>query len=207
MRNLLLAILLMLITIPLMAKEKPIPTTETERFTIQYVSISGDICLLTVKEEKADSEGIIYSVEGLAGGCIGQKTNTGTAGYFDQAHKRFYLDAGISNRGKQQWWAFNVVAQSREALDEPPPVDNFLLQSVYISGDTCSLAAQRISDGIIFHTESPSVVCGGIRSNMRIFGYIDTDAYQHKYIYFTSGVRDGKQQWHWASFMVHSQSQ
>ena len=205
MRNFLVTMLLMLISIPLMAKEKPVPITE--RFTIQYVSISSDICLLTVKEEKADSEGIIYSVEGIAASCVGWKSNTGMAGYVDLPHKTLYLDAGLSNRGEQQWWAFNVVAQSREALDEPPPVDNFLLQSVYISGDTCFLAAQRISDGIIYHTESPSVVCGGVRSNTRIFGYIDTDAYQHKYIYFTSGVKDGKQQWHWASFMVHSQSQ
>jgi len=118
MRNFLVVVVLIFVSMPMFAKDKN--AQPTENFTIQSVMLSGDTCYLTLNA--GDHDTITYHVRGWAHVCNGLKSGQWLSGRISVTNYPFsspssvtdiYFVAGISEKGKLKWSApFIVDTQS-----------------------------------------------------------------------------------------------
>jgi hypothetical protein len=95
MRNLLVAVILMLTALPLLAEKKE---RITEMFVVQSVTLTGDNCILSVKDGN-----VIYVLIGRAHLCADISSGTTLSGFIDTNGWMHFLTGTNPKTGRPTW--------------------------------------------------------------------------------------------------------
>jgi len=160
-------------------------------YTVQSVEKDSIYCSLSIRQP----DGTIYAVRAGIRDCEGIQANTVLYGYKDPKYDLFHFELGVDKKGKATY-NNNFVIYTPPRVDRTSRID-FTVQSLSISGDSCSLSVR--SGGTVYYSDYGSVsdeACNFIRSTgvhtgNQMYGYVETvhlEAGTLTKIYFEEGL-------------------